>query len=188
LDGPRAVLGVPELWPGSIQRREGHRRRIDFLHIVFGLDLKEIFKLAIAVEAPDRDETTHFRVMHPVQCLESRISNVGGLPGYRSAHGLAQARTSILCAREYLRERLDDGDAGIRPVLRLNERIYRFAWEDHNAKIVFQEHGIDPFDAVFVDDRLPEPFRSRRYPQMQELLQRRRKHWTVTKTAQGDPP
>lgn len=158
---------------------EGHKRRIDFLHIVFGLDLDEIFDMAIEVEAPDHDETTRFRVMHPVHCLEARISNVGGLPGYKSAHGLAQARASILCAREYLRDRLDEGEAGIRPVLRLNERIYRFAWGNHNAKIVLQEFAIDAFDAVLVDDRLPEPFRSRRYPQMQEFLQRRRKRWTA---------
>jgi len=167
---------------------EGHRRRIDFLHTVFGLDLDEIFNMAIEIEAPDHDETTRFLVMHPVHCLEARISNVGGLPGYRSAHGLAQARTSILCAREYLRERLDEGEAAIRPVLRLNERIYRFAWEKLNAKIVFQEFGIDAFDAVLVDDRLPELFRSRRYPQMQEFLQHRRKHWIVKKMVQGDPP
>ena len=82
---------------------------------------------------------------------------------------------SVLCAREYLRERLEEGEAAIRPVLRLNERIYRFAWENHNAKVVFQEFAIDAFDAVLVDERLPAPFRLRRYPQMQELLRRRRK-------------
>jgi hypothetical protein len=167
---------------------EGYPRRIDFLHQVFGLDLDEIFKMAIEVEVPDHDETTHFLVMHPVHCLEARISNVGGLPGYKSAHGLTQARTSILCAREYLRDRLEGGDAAIRPVLRLNERIYRFAWGNHNAKIVFQDFGIDAFDAVLVDDRLPEPFRSRRYLQMQELLRRRRKHWIIKRRAPDGPP
>jgi hypothetical protein len=161
----------------------GHRRRIDFLHMVFGLELEEIFAMAIVVEL-DGDETISFRVMHPVQCLEARISNVGGLPGYKSEHGLGQARASILCLREYLRDRLEE-DGGVHAVLRLNERIYRFAWVNHNAKIVFEEFGIDAFDAVLVDDRLPELFRSRRYPQMQKLLQRRRKHWTVKETAQG---
>ncbi|HEX8114273.1 MAG TPA: hypothetical protein VF516_41370 [Kofleriaceae bacterium] len=48
-----------------------------------------------------------------------------------------------------------------------------------SARIVFQEFAIDAFDAVLVDDRLPESFRSRRYPQMQEFLQRRRKRWTA---------
>lgn len=159
---------------------EGHARRIDFLHQVFGLELDEIFDMAVDIEAPDHnDEAIRFRVMHPVHCLEARISNVGGLPGYKSAHGLAQARASIPCVREYLRDRLDEGEPAIRPVLRLNERIYRFAWGNHNARAVLQEFAIDAFDAVLVDDRLPEPFRSRRYPQMQELLQRRRKHWTA---------
>jgi hypothetical protein len=34
---------------------------------------------------------------------------------------------------------------------------------------------IDPFDAVLVDDRLPERFRQKRYPQMVEQIADRRR-------------
>jgi hypothetical protein len=150
----------------------GHQRRIDFLRQVYGLDLEEVFDMAIGVDAPDQNETTFFRVMHPVHCLESRISNVGGLPGYQTELALAQAHASILCAREYLRDRLDEG--AVRPVLRLNERIYRFAYYNDHACTVLKKYGIDAFDAVLVDDRLPEAFRTKRYPQMRSSLDKRR--------------
>lgn len=59
-------------------------------------------------------------------------------------------------------------------MLRLNERIYRFAWGNTNSRKVLREHGIDAFDAVLVDDRLPRPFLERRYPDMERRLRRKR--------------
>jgi hypothetical protein len=150
----------------------GHQRRIDFLRQVFGLDLKEVFDMAIGVDAPDQNETTFFRVMHPVHCLEARISNVAGLPGYQTRLALDQAHASILCAREYLRDRLDEG--AIRPVLNLNERIYRFAFYNKHASAVLRDYGLDVFDAVLVDERLPHAFRTKRHPQMRSSLEKRR--------------
>ena len=90
--------------------------------------------------------------------------------------GIDQARASVLCVREYLRDRLE---ADTTPVLKLNERIYRFAWAPRpaHAKAVFLKYGIDAFDALLVDDRLPEMFRVKRYPQMIENLRLRRARW-----------
>ena len=151
----------------------GQRRRIDFLGDVFGVELGEVFEMALTVEMPGTGAS--FRVMHPVHCLEARISNVGGLPGYRGPHGLAQAHAAIGCAREYLRLRLAEG--AVRTVLDLNERIYRFAYSKLNARTTFIDHGIDTFEAVLVSDDLPEAFVRRRYPQMQANLARRRASW-----------
>lgn len=83
----------------------GHERWIDFLDQLYGegLNLSAIEAMAIGVDIPDGDQTTSFLVMHPVHCLESRISNVGGLPQYyETSLGLEQARTSVFCVREYL--------------------------------------------------------------------------------------
>lgn len=64
----------------------------------------------------------------------------------------------------------------VRAVLRLNERIFRKCAGDSRFRALFAEHSIDPFDAVLVDDeRLPEQFRHRRYPQMIEQLADRRR-------------
>jgi hypothetical protein len=37
------------------------------------------------------------------------------------------------------------------------------------------DYKVDPFDAVLLDDRLPQRFREMRYPQMVEKLEDRRK-------------
>jgi hypothetical protein len=152
----------------------GHERKIDFVD-PFGLDYDEVREMAIGVEVPDETGVASFLVMHPVHCLESRACNVSGLPGYQTTLGFAQLRASIICAREYLRDRLDEGDdAAVRAVLDLNERIYRFTYVNRHAIAVFREHGIDPFEAILVDERLPKLFHEKRLPQMRENLGRKR--------------
>lgn len=157
---------------------KGNARWIDFLGDPFGLDFGDVAEWAVEVEVPlaDGSETVTFRVMHPVHCLQSRISNVGGLPGYQGEHALTQARASVSCVREYLVDVLDDaGDNAARRVLRLNEHIYRFAWGSLYARKVFKEYGIDAFEAVLLDGRLPSAFLTKRYPDMQRRLAWRRK-------------
>jgi hypothetical protein len=67
-----------------------------------------------------------------------------------------------------------DGDR-IRAVLRINERIFRKCSADLHFRAIYLERGVDPFEAVLTDDdRLPEAFRQRRYPQMRDRLSERR--------------
>jgi hypothetical protein len=93
---------------------------------------------------------------------------------------MAQLRTSIAIAREWSRFLLHDESITerdrVRAVLRLNERVFRKCVGEHRFRQLFAERGIDPFDAVLVDDdRLPEQFRHRRYPQMVDQLAERRR-------------
>lgn len=156
----------------------GHQRRIDFLASPFGLGFEEVLAMAIGVDVPDDHGMTSFLVMHPVHCLESRVCNVAGLPGYKTALGLAQLRVSVLCAREYLRDRLGEPDAkAVRAVLDLNERIFRFTFFNLHAATVWRDHGVDTLDAILVEDRLPERFQNQRLPHMRELLARKRSRW-----------
>lgn len=151
----------------------GHDRRIDFLDAPYGLDYVNVAKRSVEVHVPLREGSVTFRVMHPIHCLQSRISNIGGLPDYRTAHGLNQARASVSCAREFIRDVLDH--EGPRAAGRLNEDVYRFAWGNLHARNVFRDYGIDAFEAVLVDQRLSPDFLAKRYPDMQRRLERRRK-------------
>jgi hypothetical protein len=105
--------------------------------------------------------------------MESRVYNVVDL---RQAGRIAmdQLRRSVLFAKEFSRFLLNDEGAAeaerVRAVLRLNERIYRKCLKDRAFRRVVFDHGVDPFDAVLVDDRLPERFRQKRYPQMVEQI------------------
>jgi hypothetical protein len=156
----------------TFETEDGIKVEIDFLKSVAGVDTRELFKLRVAIDLPlDDGRTGTLFVMHPVLCLESRCHNTSALPGYDRPNAIKQLRAAVICAREFLRDVLDDGDT--KAVLRLNERIFRFATRNLHAKAVLARHHIDPADAILVDDRLPEAFRGIRYPQMKAELARR---------------
>lgn len=112
------------------------------------------------------------RVMHPVLCMESRLANVAGL-GREGPRSLAQARASIVCAREFIRELVDLGE--VRSALRLCERVYAHARSNSHARAAFAKHGLDAFAAVTPWPGLPARFLATRLPQMQRLLAARRR-------------
>ena len=154
----------------------GVERTIDFVDAPFGLDAKEVRRLAIPAEIvgpTGKAEGRPFLIMHPVQVLESRVHNTMGLPGYDSTAALKQLRVSVVCAREFIRYLITTGH--VREASKLNERIFQFVLKDRHGKEVHATHGVDPFNAVVVDDdRLPARFRETRYPQMQRELEARR--------------
>ncbi len=159
---------------------DGIKRTIDFLESPLGLRAEEVQRLAIPAEILDatrRATGPLFRIMHPVQVMESRVHNAMTLPGYDSPAALKQLRLSVICLREFIRDVIDS--ERIRVALTLNERIFTFCLEDRDGRQVHAKHGVDPFEAVGADDdRLPAKFRETRYPQMkQELASRRaRRH------------
>jgi hypothetical protein len=59
-------------------------------------------------------------------------------------------------------------------VLDLNERIFEKCCEDRCFLAVHGRYGVDPFDAVLNDARLPGGFREKRYPQMVDRLAKKR--------------
>lgn len=127
---------------------------IDFLREMIGVDPVDVAKTAVPIEG-------HLSVMDPVLCMQSRISNVLFEARYQNAHGIHQARVAIGCAHEYVREFLEAGN--IEAVLSANERIFRFAKQRASR---CAQYAFAPFEAVVVDDRLPEKFRKERYPRM----------------------
>jgi hypothetical protein len=145
-------------------------RTVDFLGSPFGLDAREVREMAIPYEEETAGGVLQLRVMHPIHMLESRANNVSRLPGYRTPHGLKQLRASVECAREFSKDLL--ADERVRDVLRLNERIFRFALRDGGLDVWVRD-GVSVMDAVLRDPRLPEAFERVRYPQMRAELEAR---------------
>lgn len=146
----------------------GEPRIIDFLATPLGPSVEEIHRTALSVrpESSPTEGAAQLKVMHPVLCMESRVTNVLRLPKYQGARGVRQARAAVLCAREFLRDLLAAGE--VRAVLNLNERIFRFA-TTRDRRTTEARFGVRPFDAVLSDLRLPAAFLARRYPQMASL-------------------
>ncbi len=151
---------------------DGHERIVDFLERICGVDPADLSETAMLITPLDPERAGfQLRVMQPVVCMESRISNVVEYEKYRGDHGRQQATMSIHCAKAFLMDLLDQGQS--RAVQKLNERIFRFAKgrRGRSAAVRFQ---LEPFAAVVLDDRLPEAFRTTRYPQMQRAMERER--------------
>ncbi len=137
---------------------------------VYGLNSEDIRQTAIEAELlVDGDRQVKVWVMHPERCMESRVHN-SVLANKQTDLAWRQLRASILCARAFSQLLLDErGEAAVRDVLKLNERIFRFAQEDRCSKLT-SDRGIEPFDAVLDDERLPEKFRTVRLSQMRERI------------------
>jgi hypothetical protein len=58
--------------------------------------------------------------------------------------------------------------------LTLNNKVFEFARDDHDADRLYRVHGIDVFAAVSNAPCLPEMFLTTRYPQMVQELDRKR--------------
>lgn len=149
---------------------DGHERRLDVMASVYGMDPEDIRHTAIEAELlVDGDRQIHVWVMHPERCMESRVHN-SALSNKQTDLAWRQLQASILCARAFSQLLLDErGEAAVRDVLKLNERIFGFAQEERCSKLA-SDRGIEAFDAVLDDERLPEKFRTVRLPQMQERI------------------
>jgi hypothetical protein len=173
LGGQARVAGFDDATPnaGTIVYRDDHgtERILDVMSTLMGLDPSDVEKTSIPIEyATTNGALVRFRVMHPVVMMESRVHNVVRLERYRTAHGLSQARASVLCAREYLREMLGQSppEVVVPRVRDWDERIFRFRTKAQAGKQIALDYGINVFDAVVVDPRMGEKFLTVRHPQM----------------------
>lgn len=155
---------------GVAMDSDGHERRLDFMTSVYGMSSEDVRNTAIEIDLfIDENRQLPIWVMHPERCMESRVHN-SVLANKQTDLAWRQLRASILCARAFSQLLLDErGDAGVRDVLSLNERIFRFAQEDRSSRLSLGRN-IEVFDAVLDDERLPEKFRTIRLPQMQDRI------------------
>lgn len=179
LDGEGRVPRFDELPPMSgvaiFRDSDGWARHLDFLPQPYGLEREKVVAHSIEVTTtgPDGVEVS-FHVMHPLHALESRICNAS-LPSKQTDLAWRQLRAAIECARAFHLALLDlagddELDATVRSVLNYNERVFRLATHNRQARYETVAQGIEVFDAVLVDDRLPRLFSEQRLPQMRAAL------------------
>ncbi len=179
LDGEGRVPHFNELPPMSgvaiFRDDDGWARHLDFLPQPYGLERDEVVAHAIEITTtgPDGAEVT-FHVMHPLHVLESRICNAS-LPSKQTDLAWRQLRAAIECARAFHVALLDlaaeeDLEATIRRALNYNEHVFRLATNNRQGRNEIAAQGVEVFDAVLIDDRLPRLFLERRLPQMKAAV------------------
>jgi hypothetical protein len=155
----------------------GHEREIGFLYQCLGVDTEEIREGAVPFPILDpttgKPTGTRLRVMNPFHCMQSRVCNVMGLPGYDTPWGRKQLAASVICLREYLRDLSKDGHT--RDALRVIKDIFWFCYSNLHGRKVHEHTETDPFSAVIAEPPLPEKFLAEHYPRMKKRLELRRK-------------
>lgn len=137
---------------------DGGQVIVDFLNAVSGLDAAMIGKRALEVEAFG----TVFRVMHPVDCLASRVSNLHLLPAKRNAIGVAQAKLSVEIVHAFIAKVVAAGD--VRHALDLAEHVGKLARSSAAAQ-VRAKFDVNALDAIPVT-MLPRAFREKQWPRL----------------------
>lgn len=143
--------------------------RIDFLWAIQGLGGSDLRERAVRVRLPGAD--ADILVMHPIMCLESKISNLGAFVHKRTAAGIEQARLSVQVIARLILDMLGDGRE--RDALKTVERLARIAASD-SSHFAFSICGIDVLDAIKVDAFSSVEFKSIRMPQIRAHIDDRR--------------
>ncbi|CAM2158996.1 Nucleotidyl transferase AbiEii toxin, Type IV TA system (plasmid) [Pararobbsia alpina] len=153
-----ALVGQIEVSTG-----ESEYVNIDVIHRVVGLEPDEIRRRASSLTWGD----VCFQVMHPLDVLASRVENLKQLADKQNADGAAQARLAVLVAREYVLERLSDGDEKI--ALKAIERIATIA-KSAAGRTASRDYGVDFRVGIPADAVKNEAFRNQRFPRLREEL------------------
>lgn len=140
--------------------------RVDFLASVAGMDGKKLRQRAIEVEAWG----VKFQVMHPVDCLESRLHNLELLPEKRNDVGIAQAKLAVEIVRALITQVLRAGDE--RHALDLAEHA-GYISRSRVAANAATRYGVSVTDAIPAN-LMPEEFRKKRWPQLQKYAVQKR--------------
>lgn len=152
---------------------------IDYLCAIEGVSTSEARKMAVEV----RIEGVFLKVLHPLLCLESKVTNLWKFPSKRRAEGVEQARMATAIVSAYLGELLESGSA--RDTLKAIERVLEFALsrQSHYAALAC---GIDTLEALPLkhlarskDERIAR-FMGKRWPLAAERIESERAAYTHT--------
>lgn len=144
-------------------------KQVDFLESVAGLDTDRIRRRSVEIELSG---ARILSLMHPLDVLESRLSNLAEIPDKRDAFGVEQARLAIRVARAFILSHLDRGTPP-RVVFHAAKNIRRLALDSRYIAVAV-EFGIDVLDA-FPSERILAPkFTEVMWPRLVAAVERKR--------------
>jgi len=141
---------------------------IDVLHRIVGFDDSD----AVRRRAEERSlGEVRFRVMHPIDCLRSRLANLRRLRDKRNEAGAAQASLAVRVVGRYLETILEERNE--RLALRGAESVAKLALEPAGV-LVFRSYGVDVLEAIPVNRISNRKFLDVRWPQIRaQAIERR---------------
>jgi hypothetical protein len=143
---------------------------IDFLIGVLGVDDRDVRNLAVSVQAKDWPA---IRVLHPINCLQSRLVNLHRLSNKRDSNGITQAKVAIDVVRCFIDEIL--ASEGETMAGRAVDKVLDIAALPEGL-FALQEYGIDLMGAIPIGKFDPShAYVTMQYPRSVDKLERARK-------------
>jgi hypothetical protein len=149
--------------------------RIDFMRSILGVDPKSIKKNFVTLSRPARDngKPINILILHPIDCLRSRLSNINDL--HRGdMHSVSSARAAILVLEAFIDDHLRRNE--FRQAQALLMSVYYVARDRHLGKPSHLKFGLDPGDILRTfrhDVRLAEVWRAHQLASAIERLSKK---------------
>lgn len=151
---------------------DGKPLQIDFLGSVAGLRNQDVRKAAVLAKY----HGAAIRVLHPVNVLQSRLSNICGVLGRTDAVAFRQMRAAVHIAIVYIKDAAYTDEKIARQLI---DKVFDIAWSDEALKLWYK-YGIDVSEPIMKYDGLNENFLERQLPQMRRQLENRRARYKKT--------
>lgn len=163
----------------TLRNFQGRTIQIDYLHDLAGLNAGTVRRRALEVGLPGTG--IRCRVMHPYDCLESRVQNLALLPHKDTSAGVRQAAHATHVMAHYLARLLNSGERpAIREALNFTEKLADLACSEPGLRL-WVRHGLDLLDAMPPLRTYPEMFRMKRYPQIQARIDKKRARFAAVR-------
>lgn len=154
-------------------------KQIDFLGSVIGLTTESVRRRAAVLTLADG---TRLWVLHPLDVLESRLQNLAQLSVKRTSQGVAQAHLAVEIVRCHLDEALRQESP--RRLFDAVECVAHMAQQTGLAGVL-QDYKIDLLSVVPIDRVPSDEFRTRRWPQLKEAVDQRRRAYAQSRERQA---
>lgn len=160
--------------------RDSRIMLMDFLANVTGLENDEIKKHAAdVVLTSELGQQFTLRVLDPIHCLQSRMSNLKAYQTKRDGNGPVQAAWAVDLVRAYLLQLINIG-ASEKTMRRQCHRVAELAeYGAKAAEFCFTHYDIDPLLAV-VDEVITaggSQFKAIDWPATESRIRARQQHW-----------
>lgn len=178
-----AEVLIPDGWDNTanaavVLGRIGDRQiRIDFLRSVLGVDHKSLTDHYVTLTKDSPAGALHIHLMHPLDCLRSRLSNLNDLHRH-GVHAVSSAKAAMMVVELFIDELLKAGDfRNAQASLISLAFIGRDRCLSKSADLKFSINPIEILQKFRVDARLDHRWRSN---QLASLLEKLRTKKTVS--------
>lgn len=134
---------------------------VDVINNIVGIDADAVRRRALDA----RFGSVQFRVMHPLDVLQSRLENLARIADKRTPEGIAQACLAVQVSRSYITSIADTTEQGQKSASKAVEKIINLG-KSGAGKSAQKKYGLCLLDAIPPHTIKNKNFHATRWPQL----------------------